>query len=166
MQKHSRTIQRRAFGTDDRAEQSCWEPWQQWGGLAHDAGCDRSHPMRGNHDQDRNSRAARSEPSDTGLGCPTRCLAAHTAPSEELRQDSTLFPVWTRVLGRDRTLRRDGVPQVWWGTMQPAPAMGGSWYQQLTCEHLIYDSRCSNNPQACSKWTLVQRQVPTDGRNS
>ena len=96
MQKHSGTIQKRKFGTDDRAEQFCWKPWQQWCG---------SCPMPRNHDQDRNWRAVRSEPSDAGLGCPTRYLSANTALSEELGQDSALFAVWTRVPGRDRTLR-------------------------------------------------------------
>ena len=66
------------------------------------------------HNQDRYSRAIRSEPSDTGLGC--RCLASHTVPSEEFGQNSALFAVWTRVLGRDRTLRGDCVLQVRWDT--------------------------------------------------
>ena len=87
-QQHSGTFQKYRFGTDDLAQQSCWKPWLQWSGRAHDPGGDRSRPLRGDHNQDCNGCAVGSKPSDTGLGCPTRCLAAHTVPSEELREDN------------------------------------------------------------------------------
>ena len=119
MLKHSGTIQKRAVGTDDCAEQSCWKPWQQWSGRAHDPGSDGSGPML----QDRNSRAVRSEPSDTGLGCPTRCLAVQTVPSGEIGHNSTLCAECTRVLWRDWTLRGNCVLQIRWDTKEAAPAM-------------------------------------------
>ena len=53
--------------SDNRAEQSCWKPWQNWSGRAHDPGSDGSHPMPGNHNQVNESLAAWSEPSDLGL---------------------------------------------------------------------------------------------------
>ena len=108
-------------------------------------------------------------PSHPILGWAVRHTAwlVHTVPSGELKQDSPLFLVWARVLGRDRALRRDGVLQVRWDTRQAAPAMGGRRLRRHQRAHLRRTRSlcCLNDPQACSKWTLVQRQNPTDGQN-
>ena len=113
LKKREKVISSHTVSTNDRAEQSCLKLWQQ-----------RTDLVRCLEITIWTSTAVQLLP-DAGLGCPTRCLAAHTVPSEELRQDSALFAVWTRVLWRDQTLREDSVLQVRWGTWQAATAMGG-----------------------------------------
>ena len=97
----------------------------------HDPGGDGSRLMIGNHNQDRHTRAVRSEPSDTGLSCPTRCLAAHTVPSERARtrqrivrcmdqstrarSDSSGRLRFTSSVGREASCSRDGRKGVYVG---------------------------------------------------
>ena len=124
-----------------------------------------SRPMLGNHNQGRHSRAVWSEPSDSGLGCPTRCLAAHTVPSEELGRKSALFAVWTKVLGRDRT-RGDCVLQVRWDTRQAVPARErastlsaierGACAARTICKHATSGRWCSDK----IRWMVGTRTSP------
>ena len=161
-------IQKRALGTSDCAEQSWLKAMAAMGGLAHDAGGNGSPPLRGNHDRDRNSRAARSDPSNTGLACPTRCMAAHAVRREGLCQDGALIAVWARPLGRDRTLREDSVLQVRWDTRQAAPAMAGRPPCRHQWEHFFRYVRGAHAART------VRRRAPNgrwcedakDGRNS
>ena len=137
------TIQNRAFGADDRAAQSCWKLWLQWSGRPIDC----------------NSRALGSEPSDTGLS-DTLSGCSHLA-------------VWTRVLGLDLTLRGDCVLLVRWSTRAAAPAMGGrrmftsaSASSRARTSSVMNDEFMLLERPADSKWMLVHRGDPMDGRNS
>ena len=84
MQKHSRTIQKRAFRAEvvERMMQEVTGPVRSLGFTINS-----------------NCRAARSEPSDTGLGCSTRCW---------------LLTWFQSTRARYRTLRGDSVLQVRW----------------------------------------------------
>ena len=136
MQKHSRTIQKRAVGTDDRAEQSCWKPWKQWSGRAHDPRDDGSRPLPGNHNQDRYSRAPRSEPSDTGLGCPTRCLEAQKFGIIRKNGREKLCEIG--LFGETVISKFGGTQAKLLPRWEEGVDLGIS---ELTCKHLICDER-------------------------
>ena len=98
--KNSGTIQKRAFGADDRTEQSCWKHGssrvvermiQEVTGLVQCLGI-----------TIRAATAVQLGPS-SDLGGQACGLATHVV--EELWQDSALHAAWTGVLERNRTLR-------------------------------------------------------------
>ena len=138
-----KSIEKSASSTDDCAEQSCLKPWQQWSGRAHDAGGVRRLGIK-----IRTATAVRLGPSHPILawGCPTRCLAAHAVPSEELWEDSALFAVWE-----------------YSGEI-------GLFGEAVFYEHKAICSRDGRKASSASaslrESTSLRRQDPMDGRNS
>ena len=102
--EHSRAVPGSPVGFGNLAEQSCWKPWQQRSVGALLPGDDGSRPILGKSQSGSDSRGARSETSDLGVG-QTSGLVTHAAPRDERWQDSAPPAARTGVLGRNRTLR-------------------------------------------------------------